>query len=307
CDKCRSESIIFQKYSGMHLCHTHFEGDVHRKIRETLRETKIFAPKAKVAIALNGGKDSSTLLYVLNHLFSYQKDIQLIAILIDEGIKSYRPNTLAEAKSLAERLDVPYVVKSFQEAFGVATDEIASMERGPAPCNFCGVLRKNLLNQTARELGADALATGHNLDDEAQTILLNYLRGDIDRLFRLQPPRSQPGMVPWIKPLRRLPEREVALYAIIHKLFNYDSGSCPYIQDAMSLEAKNLLNDFEDKHPGTKYSLLRSFKRIIDMLPDSNFQAQPCQKCGESCSNGFCQSCQILTEITQGKAFKCKC
>jgi uncharacterized protein (TIGR00269 family) len=307
CDKCSSESIIYQKYSGMHLCHIHFEKDVHRKIRESLRETKIFASKAKVAVALSGGKDSSTLLYVLKHLFSCRKDIELAAILIDEGIESYRHNTLTEAKSLAERLEIPYVVKSFQKAFGVTTDEIVSIERPQAPCSFCGVMRKTLLNRTAREIGADALAMGHNLDDEAQTILLNYLRGDIDRLFRLQPRRAQTGMVPRIKPLKRVPEKEIALYAFVHQLCNFNSGSCPYIADAMRLEVKNLLNDLEDRHPGTKYSVLRSFKRIIDLQPDSDFQTQPCQKCGEPCSNGLCQSCKLLDQIKQSKAFKCKC
>ncbi|MDD1757719.1 MAG: TIGR00269 family protein [Methanotrichaceae archaeon] len=307
CDKCSSKAIIYQKYSGMHLCSTHFEDDVHRKIRETLRETKIFARNAKVAVALSGGKDSSTLLYVLKSLFSSRKDIDLIAILVDEGIDGYRPRTLAGAKALAERLEVPYVTRSLQDAFDVTTDEIVSLKRAQAPCSFCGVMRKTLLNRTARELGADALATGHNLDDEAQTIMLNYLRGDIDRLFRLQPRRVQPGMVPRIKPLRRVPERESALYAIIHNIYNYDSGSCPYIENAMRLEVKNMLNDLEDRHPGTKYSLLSSLERIIELQPDSTFNAQPCRQCGEPCGNGICQSCQLLDQIEKGKAFKCKC
>jgi uncharacterized protein (TIGR00269 family) len=292
----------------MHLCRIHFEEDVHRKIRESLRETKIFAAsKAKVAVALSGGKDSSTLIYVLKSLFSCRKDIELVAILIDEGIESYRHNTLTEAKSLAERLEIPYVVKSFQKAFGVTIDEIVSTEHPQAACSFCGVMRKTLLNQTAREIGADALAMGHNLDDEAQTILLNYLRGDIDRLFRLQPRRAQTGMVPRIKPLKRVPEKEIALYAFVHQLCNFNSGSCPHIADAMRLEVKNLLNDLEDRHPGTKYSVSRGCKRIIDLQPDSNFQTQPCRKCGEPCSNGLCQSCRLLDQIKQSKAFKCKC
>jgi uncharacterized protein (TIGR00269 family) len=307
CDKCSSKSIVFQKYSGMHLCHSHFEEDVHRKIRESLRETRIFANKAKVAVALSGGKDSATLLYVLKNLFSSRKDIELVAILIDEGIESYRHNTLAEAVSLAKRLEIPYVLKSFQKVFGVTTDEIASMGRSQATCSFCGVMRKTLLNRTARELDADALAIGHNLDDEAQTILLNYLRGDIDRLFRLQPRRMQAGMVPRIKPLKRIPEREISIYALVHQLCKFNSGSCPYIADAMRFEVKNLLNDLEDRHPGTKYSVLRSFKRILDLQPDSDFRTQPCQNCGEPCSNGLCQSCKLLDQIRQSKDFKCKC
>ena len=306
CDKCHSRAIIFQKYSGMHLCSAHFDEDVRRKIRESIRETGIFARRARVAVALSGGKDSSTLLYVLKDLFSKRKDIELVAIMIDEGIEGYRPKTLGFAKALAERLDVPYVIKSLKDAFGVTMDEVASREHDLSPCSFCRVMRKDLLNKTARELNADALATGHNLDDEAQTVLQSYLRGDINRLFRLQPRGLSPGMVPRIKPLRRIPENETALYATAHGLNPFDSGSCPRVEDAMRLEVKNMLNDFEARHPGTKYSLLRSLDRVLDLQPDSSSLAAslatPCQRCSEPCGGDVCQSCRMLARIVRGKS-----
>jgi len=307
CDKCRGRAIIHQKYSGLHLCQSHFEEDVHRKIRESLRKTRIFSRGARLALALSGGKDSSTLLYVLKTLFSERKDIEIVAVLIDEGIAGYRPQTLQRARGLAERLEVPYVEKSFREAFDATTDQVASYDQKQAPCSFCGVMRKTLLNRTARELGADALATGHNLDDEAQTVLLNCLRGDVDRLFRLRPKRAQPGMVPRIKPLQRVPEKETALYAITHQLYPFDSGSCPHISDAMRLEVKSMLNDLEARHPGTKYSLLKGLERILALQPESSFQARPCQRCGEPSGNGICQSCLLLDRLSEGKAFKCRC
>ena len=80
------------------------------------------------------------------------------------------------------------------------------------------MLRKNILNKAARELGADKIAIGHNLDDESQTILMNYMRGDIGRLKRMIPGTIQKGMIPRIKPLRSIPEKEVALYAFLNGL-----------------------------------------------------------------------------------------
>jgi uncharacterized protein (TIGR00269 family) len=244
CDKCRARAIIYQKYSGMRLCSAHFEEDVHRKIRESIRETGIFSHSARVAVALSGGKDSSTLLYALKTLFSKRKDIEFIAIIIDEGIEGYSPKTLDGAISLAKQLEVPYVIKSQNEA-----------------------MRENLLNKTARELKADALATGHNLDDEALAVLLKYLKGDIDGLFQLKHGRLSPGTVPKIKPLRRIPEKEAALYAVEHGIYPVDSeiGPCSNAKDDMSLEVRTMLNDFETRHPGTKYSLLRSLDRLLDM------------------------------------------
>jgi uncharacterized protein (TIGR00269 family) len=302
CDKCRASAIIFQKYSGMHLCSPHFDEDVHRKIRESIRETGIFARRARVAVALSGGKDSSVLLSSLKDLFSKRRDVELVAVMIDEGIEGYRPKTLGFAKALAERLEVPYVVRSLKEAFGVTMDEVASKEQDQSPCSFCRVMRKDLLIKTARELNVDALATGHNLDDEAQAVLQGYLRGDVDRLFWLQPRRPQPGMPPWIKPLRRIPEEEIALYADTHDLCAFSSSFCPHVDDAMHLVVKNMLNDFEVRHPGTKYSLLRSLDRVLDLQPDSAFQVTPCQRCGEPCEGDVCQSCRMLAKIVRGES-----
>jgi len=300
CDKCRNKAIIFQKYSGMHLCRTHFEEDVVRKIRETLRETGVFAKKAHVAVALSGGKDSSTVLYVLKKIFKCRRDVEITALMIDEGIEGYRPSTLAWGRKVARDLEVPLVIKSFQEVFGITTDQVAASRRNQAPCSFCGVMRKTLLNRTARELKADALATGHNLDDEAQTVLLNCLRGDVDRLFRLQPKRVLPGMVPRIKPLRKVPEKESAIFAITHGLFPPDCGSCPYVDEAMRLEVKTALNDFEARHPGTKYSLLRGLEKVLKLEKPTSFEPQLCGRCGEPCGTEICQSCRMLERFGSG-------
>jgi uncharacterized protein (TIGR00269 family) len=284
CDKCRAESIIHQRYSGMHLCKAHFKDDVHRKIRENIRETGIFAHKARVAVALSGGKDSSVLLYALKDLFSKRKDIELIAIMIDEGIDGYRSRRLDSAKSLAKRLDIPYVIRSVGDVFGMTTDDVALLkhqEHGPAPCSYCKSVKDGLLNRAALELNADALATGHNLDDEAVSVLLGYLRGDIEGLFLLSQRISLPGIVRRIKPLRRVPEDEIALYASVQGLGHFEEA-CPHAGDAMRMEVRSALNDFEAGHPGTKYSMLRSLDRILDLKPESISQQAPCQMCGDA-------------------------
>ncbi|MHC1631487.1 MAG: TIGR00269 family protein [Methanotrichaceae archaeon] len=297
CDKCSKRAIIYQKYSGKHLCVQHFEEDVHRKVKEVLRPYRIFNKNCKIAVAVSGGKDSTSLLYILHSLFISRKDVDLIAVSIDEGIEGYRSKTIEAARSVAERLEVPHVIKSFSGVFGITTDQIVSQDHAQAPCTFCGVLRKSLLNRTARDLDADALATGHNLDDESQTVLLNYLKGDIDRLYRLRPRRDLNGMVPRIKPLRRVPEREMALYAITHDL-PIDTSACPHIPRAIRLEIKNMLNEFESRHPGTKYSIMRGFDRILELQPEREpFQPVPCSKCGEPSSDGICQCCRLLEQV----------
>ncbi|NYT02235.1 MAG: TIGR00269 family protein [Methanosarcinales archaeon] len=306
CDKCRAPAVIYQKYSGMHLCSAHFDQDLVRKVRETLRRYRIFGKGGLVAVAVSGGKDSSALLYILKNLFSKRRDIELVALLVDEGIAGYREETLRAAREVAERLEVPHRTLSFQESLGITTDQVAALDTAQAPCTYCGVFRKSILNRAAREMGALALATGHNLDDEVQTAMLNYLRGDVLRLFRLQPRRPLEGMVPRIKPLRRVPEREVALFAITHGLFPGRSGSCPNVPRAMRLEVKQMINDMEARHPGTKYAIMKGFEQIMELRPESSFQATLCQRCGEPTGNEICQSCRLLEQLSGGKAFKSK-
>jgi len=108
-------------------------------------------------------------------------------------------------------------------------------------------------------------------------------------------------MVPRIKPLRKVPEREVAVFAMTHGLF-VPSKSCPHIPRSMRLETKEMINDLEDRHPGTKYSIMRGFSRIIDLRPEGSFKAHPCERCGEPSGEGICQTCQLLDLVKRGQS-----
>lgn len=279
----------------MHLCKKHFIEDVERKIKLTVRKSCNIKKNDVLAVAVSGGKDSAVALYIMHRIFGNRPDIKLVAISVDEGIEGYRPKSLEAAKELTRQLGVRHIIKSFKAEHGTTMDELAAMDREKGTCSYCGVLRKNILNRTALELGATKLVTGHNLDDEAQTILLNYLRGDMERMVRLAPPAAVEGLVLRAKPLRNIPEKEVALYALLNGL-PVDFSECPYAVEAMRKEIRELLNDFETKHPGTKYSLLRGFDKLVGALAKDFPPAkiEKCRICGETCTEGICQACKLL-------------
>jgi len=233
CQRCNSTAVLYQKYSNAHLCKSHFIEDVERKIKRDIRKFKMIGRGEKIAVALSGGKDSVAMLFLLHKIFNNRPDLEFIAITIDEGIKEYRENTLEHAIKVTGELGITHITRSFEEEFDITLDNLIK-KKNDAACTLCGVLRKNILNKTARELGADKIAIGHNLDDESQTILMNYMRGDIDRLKRMIPGSIQKGMVPRIKPLRSIPEKEVALYGFLNDL-PVSLDECPYAVSALRM------------------------------------------------------------------------
>jgi tRNA(Ile)-lysidine synthase TilS/MesJ len=235
----------------MHLCNKHLIDDVTRKAKRDLRKYNL--SPGTIAVALSGGKDSSALLHLLHTILAPNRKIKIVAITVDEGISGYREKTIKNASSLTDNLGVEHIVVSFKESFGRTLDNLLETTTHP-PCSICGALRKNLLNRTAKELGASYLAIGHNLDDEAQTILINHLRGDISRLVRLSHARVQPGLVPRIKPLRHVPESEVAAYAGAVGLAVCPKA-CPYMNEAYRLGVRVFLREFEAAHPGTRHGI----------------------------------------------------
>lgn len=250
----------------------------------------------RIAVALSGGKDSSALLYMLKKILYNRNDLEFFAIAVDEGINGFRSITLRNAEKVAKRLGVDFYQFSFEQEFGFTLDEIVSKKFEQAPCTFCGVLRRKLIDRKAKELDATKVATAHNLDDEVQTISINYLRGDIERLGRLYGRRAE--FVPRIKPLQAIPEKEVALYAILAGIPIITAG-CPYATRSFRFTVKKMLNEFERKHPGTKYSVMRGYERLSEFLP----RAQPdkkllrCERCGDASASSICKACEIIEKM----------
>ena len=296
---CSNAAIMHQRYSGLHLCKAHFIEDVERKVKREMRKRLMVERGDTIAVALSGGKDSSALLLMLTRLFRDRPDLTFCAIGIDEGIHGFRAITLAHAEQLAKRLGVDFHSFSFTEEFGVTLDQIAGRGFEQAPCTFCGVLRRKLIDRKAKELGATKVATAHNLDDEVQTIMINYLRGDLQRLARLNGRREE--FVPRIKPLRDVPEKEVALYTFLAGI-PIITVSCPYAQRSFRFSVKGMLNELERKHPGTKYAVMRGYQRLAEFLPHpaSSQTLLRCERCGDASASCICKACAILEQMQCG-------
>lgn len=297
CGRCSARAVYHRRYCGQRLCRDHFISYIEARFRRTIKTQKIFERGEKVGVALSGGKDSSALLYLLSQL---SMGLELHPIAIDEGIAGYRAHGLMAARALCSQLGLQLHALSFRERLGHTLDEMVGPERenGYAGCTYCGVFRRRLLNDAGRELGLSKITTGHNLDDEAQAVMMNYIRGDMERLLRLGSPGNL-GLIPRVKPLQEVPEKEVALYALLREL-PVSLEECPYARDAFRLGIRDFINDLELANPGIKYSILRGYKRLLPHLAAYPRTAvKKCEACGEPTPNLLCKACELLGLLSE--------
>jgi len=300
CSKCSKSAVTFIRYNGTHLCRDHFIQYFEKRVKKDIKKQGRTEDNCKIGIAISGGKDSMVALHVTNDIFSKREKIDIIAITVNEGIKGYRDESINIASENCKKLGIEHHIVSFKDMVGKTMDEIASKHDELGECSYCGVFRRLCLNKKSKELGIDKLVTGHNLDDMAQSILMNFVNGDVQKLARLGPHKKiQPGLIPRMFPLRVIPEKEVALYAIL-KNMEYHDGECPYSIRAYRGVFRDIVDDLEYRNPGTRHSILNSYDRIREILLDKFPQVElnSCRECGEPTSQNICKACIFKDRIS---------
>ena len=298
CKSCKVEPVISRRYSGELLCKKcffrSFERNADKELRNQINRLRSSSQLKidRIGIGLSGGKDSTVALHLLNK-YSRNRGIGIIGLCVDEGIEGYRSESLEHASKHCSDLGVEMKILSYKELIGMTLGEL--LEKNPpagSPCSPCGVLRRRSLNNIARNAKVDCMVLGHNLDDFSQTVLMNHSRGDVPRLVRMAPHRYvQSGFIPRLLPLRRLPEQEVYLYAIL-KGMRFHDGNCPYAGQAQRNFFRKMLLELEHKQPGTRHSLLNGMEKIRANTPVPS-ELSTCPSCGEpSGGNGPCVFCR---------------
>ena len=295
CDRCSGAAVVWQRYSGEHLCDRHLRESVERRARKELASQAELPRDARVVVAYSGGKDSTVALHLMADLRTVRPDLELLALTVDEGIAGYRPPAIALASEVAKGLRIEHAVRRTKDLAGIDVDAAQADGPGASRCGFCGVFRRRLMNDYAREVGAHAVVTGHNLDDTAQSVLMNLSSANLDRLAKLAPheePRH--GFVGRLLPLRTIPETEVFLYAHLRGLRWHDD-ECPYAAAAQRGVYRDVLYQLEEARPGTRHALLRTHEQLRPLLLQTPEDApmRGCAACGEPTSGERCKVCEF--------------
>lgn len=297
CDLCGNRAVYKESESGRRLCAVHFSAGYETRVRSVIDRYAMIPAGSRVVVGLSGGKDSTVLLSVLANL---KPDAELIAVTVDEGIAGYRDDTVEAAVSLVKKLNIEHRIIAFTDVCGQTLDELLAGAPERA-CSVCGTLRRRALNQAARDLDADRIATGHCMDDEAQSVLMNYLRGDITRITENYHTNAGELFIPRIKPLCRCTERETVAYGLVQNLLT-PLPECPYTKYALRAEVRSELGLLEHKFPGTMLRIVTGQEELLRQLGPAATAGNPvrmgiCEKCGEPTGNRLCAACSLLEKL----------
>jgi tRNA-5-methyluridine54 2-sulfurtransferase len=287
--------IIYIDQSGKKYDKNKFIRYFESKVYRTIRKNDMLKKGEKIIIAMSGGKDSTTAAHLINNILSRRGE-KLIALLIDEEIPGYRDITIKDAKEFCEKQGIELNIISAKKEFNFGLKQVLKKLK-TNPCDACGTMRRYLLNKYARKLKANKIATGHNLDDEAQTVLMNELKGNAKLSAKLGPITGvlkHNKFIPRIKPLYFMTEKEVTIYTIL-KGFNVKYSECPHATNAFRSDVRGLINNLEQKYPGTKNSIVNSFLTMLPILRKNVKLGKIiiCKFCKEASAQPICSMCKL--------------
>lgn len=209
--------------------------------RKALYDFQMLENHDKVAIALSGGKDSLSLLFLLNEIKGRGfPNFKLYAIHIGGAFSCGAGVSVPMLKAMCQKLDIPFILKTQQQ-------------RDKLECYSCSRDRRKLLFDAAKEEGISCIAFGHHQDDLAQTVLMNLLhKAEFEGLHPKV--HMQKYGVNIIRPLYYVSENAIKNFAGQYG-FARITCQCPVGQNSMRKKTQALIEDIEELYPNARLNL----------------------------------------------------
>ena len=231
-------------------------------------------------------KDSLALLKIM-HEMSLTHSFKIKVITIDEGIPGYRNEALEIVEKVCNELNLDHKVYSYKDLFELTLDEALDLRENEktSSCSMCGTFRRRAMDYAAKDVGADVIATGHNLDDTLQTFVINMISGDTTKVGWMDPDTST-NAIRKIKPLCEIYESEIVFYAFTNDM-PFQSEPCPHMNEGIRTDIREFLNSLESQRSGIKNNLYQSIIKVSKVMKKSNINSKErkyCEKCGSECT-----------------------
>ena len=298
CRRCRKPEVVIDlRRHNAAFCRDCFLHHCREQVRKTIDDFDMFSADDRVLVAVSGGKDSLGLWDLLLGM-GFSAD----GLYLGLGIGSYSDESGDAVRKYAADRGATLIEVDIPTEHGFDIPTAAAVTRR-VPCSACGLSKRHLFNKAALDGGYDAVATGHNLDDEAAVLFGNVLRWQTDYLGRQQPvlPAGE-GFVKKVKPLVRLGERELAAYCVLTGI-DYQVDECPNAIGNKHLGYKAALNDIEEQSPGSKSAFYFGFlahaadKFAADTAAEKG-ELRACPSCGSPTTGDVCAFCRLKDRVT---------
>jgi tRNA-5-methyluridine54 2-sulfurtransferase len=293
CRSCRGSAVVEIRRHNAAFCADCFVRSFREQVRRAIRHYDMFSPGDRILVAVSGGKDSLALWETLLHL-GYDAS----GLYLGLGIDDYSDRSGRVVHGFAESRDAELIHVDLRTAYGF--DIPTAGRRGSrSTCAVCGLSKRYAFNRAALEGGFDVVATGHNLDDEAATLLGNTLRWQTGSMARQHPSLpARDGLVRKVKPLHRLSELETAAYAFLREI-DYVVEECPLVAGNTQLRYKRAMNELESSSPGTKAQFFLGFldRGAALFEGEDDAELRPCETCRQPTTGRFCAFCRARGQI----------
>ena len=305
CRKCGQRASFNMRHHKLALCKSHYLEWLPEQTERVIKKYRMFHRNDRVLVAVSGGKDSLALWDILWRLGCTADGIY-INLGIDGG-SSYSEESQHKCENFARERNLNLIIENIQEQYEKNIPDLAGLSRRghQKPCAICGMVKRHVMNRVAHDGSYDVLVTGHNLDDEAATLLSNTMNWIPEYLVRQGPvlEAKQPGLVRKAKPLFRFYERETAAYALLRGI-DYIMDECPFAEGTKSILYKQILNQMEADRPGIKLNFYLSYLMAKEnglFSPQADQGAEmlhACQVCGQPTSTpGECSFCRMIQKV----------
>ncbi|MEI7885295.1 MAG: ATP-binding protein [Clostridia bacterium] len=242
-----------------------YNGKVLIKVKKAIRQFSLLKEGDKIAVGLSGGKDSTTLFYLL-HILKKQLLVNFEIVPINLGVGFDIDNT--PLRLWIEKLGYDLVYR--ETSIANVVFDIRQEER---PCSLCANMRRGALNNVAKELGCNKVALGHHLDDEIETFFLNIFYAGKMGIFQPKTYLSRIGLEV-IRPMIFV--QEEAIKSMI-KEFDLPviNSCCPKDGHSKRQEMKELVIKLQLQFPSMREKFMTSF---LDVETNAFWISEPFQK-----------------------------
>lgn len=210
----------------------------------------------RIAVAVSGGKDSYTMLHILESLRQRAPiRFDIMALTIDSGYPGFRADIIAA--HLKEHGFAHHVEKT--DHYGIIREK---RREGSSYCSICARLKRGALYELAQRYNCNKLALGHHLDDFAETLLLNqFFVGSLKSMAASM--LADNGITTVIRPLVYVTEAQIIDYARLRG-FPVVCCRCPACGEAdmQRKRMKRLIADLERDIPHIRQSILRALSNV---------------------------------------------